>query len=128
MDSKNWMIIGLQKTPCYKEACDLGDKVWDVVMAWPFFAKDTIGKQLVRSADSISANIAEGFARESAKDKIKFYYYARASASEVIDWITKASKRELISTEVANQLLVQTQQLPKLINYQISYTKDKLKR
>ncbi|MHC5720069.1 MAG: four helix bundle protein, partial [Nostoc sp.] len=36
------------------------EKVWLLVFKWDFFAKDTIGKQIVRSADSIGANIAEG--------------------------------------------------------------------
>ncbi|WP_373867801.1 four helix bundle protein [Mucilaginibacter phyllosphaerae] len=32
-----------------------------MVLEWNYFVKDTIGKQITRSADSISANIAEGF-------------------------------------------------------------------
>jgi four helix bundle protein len=37
------------------------DEIWFIVMEWKYFAKDTLGKQLVRSADSIGTNIAEGF-------------------------------------------------------------------
>lgn len=39
------------------------DCVWDVVMEWNQFARDTVGKQLVRSVDSVGANIAEGAGR-----------------------------------------------------------------
>lgn len=38
------------------------NKVWIMVLTWYHFSKDTIGKQLVRSAGSIGANIAEGLA------------------------------------------------------------------
>lgn len=45
----------------YNLQMTLSDKVWDFVIKWEYFSKDTIGKQWVRSADSVSANISEGF-------------------------------------------------------------------
>jgi four helix bundle protein len=42
----------------YQAAEKLADEVWDIVVGWNYFAKDTVGKQLVRAADSIGANIA----------------------------------------------------------------------
>ena len=45
----------------FKLAEIFADKVWFIVLEWDYFSKDTVGKQLVRSADSIGANIAEGF-------------------------------------------------------------------
>ena len=42
-----------------------------------------ITSQIRRAASSITANIAEGFARYHFKDKIRFYYQARASVAEV---------------------------------------------
>jgi hypothetical protein len=47
----------------YKLAEKLANEIWHIVRDWDYFAKDTIGKQIVRSADSISANIAEGRGR-----------------------------------------------------------------
>lgn len=47
---------------------EIGEKVWKIVNAWDYFAKDTIGKQLIRSTDSIAANISEGFGRYHYKD------------------------------------------------------------
>jgi len=41
----------------------LADEVWAAVSSWDRFAKDTAGKQIVRAADSIGANIAEGTGR-----------------------------------------------------------------
>ncbi|MBA4411197.1 MAG: four helix bundle protein [Bacteroidota bacterium] len=48
-------------------------------------AQKTIGAQFIEAADSISANIAEGFGRYHKKDKIKFYYYSRGSTFESTD-------------------------------------------
>jgi four helix bundle protein len=42
----------------YQLAEKLADEIWQIVQEWNQFAKDTMGKQIVRSADSIGANIA----------------------------------------------------------------------
>lgn len=45
----------------YQIAMDIGEKVWNIVNEWAFFPKNNIGNQWVKSADSIAANISEGF-------------------------------------------------------------------
>ncbi len=52
----------------YQVSENLSDKIWEIVLKWNRLAQDTIGKQLIRSADSIGANIAEGSGRGSDKD------------------------------------------------------------
>lgn len=56
-----------------------GETVWARVKTWDSFARDTIGKQFVRSIDSVAANIAEGFGRYHYKESKHFYYYSRGS-------------------------------------------------
>jgi four helix bundle protein len=53
----------LEDLNIYNQANKLGDSFWLIVENWDYFAKDTIGKQLVRSEDSVSANIAAGYGR-----------------------------------------------------------------
>lgn len=55
------------------------DTIWKVATSWEHFAKSTLGTQIVRSADSISANIAEGCGRFNYKDNAKFIRIARGS-------------------------------------------------
>jgi len=43
-----------------------------------------MGDQFIRSIDSITANIAEGFGRFHFLDRRKFYYNARGSLLEAI--------------------------------------------
>lgn len=58
----------LEELEIYQLSMEIGEKVWEIVNAWDYFAKDTIGKQLIRSTDSIAANISEGFGRYHYKD------------------------------------------------------------
>nr|HRD19349.1 four helix bundle protein [Candidatus Neomarinimicrobiota bacterium] len=53
----------LEELRVYQLAMEIGDLVWAIVQKWDYFPKDTLGKQLVRSADSITANLSEGFGR-----------------------------------------------------------------
>ncbi|MFN5647920.1 MAG: four helix bundle protein, partial [Sphingobacteriales bacterium] len=48
----------LRDLEVYKLSMLIGDKVWEAVNRWDSFEKNTLGKQLVRSADSIALNIA----------------------------------------------------------------------
>ncbi len=45
-----------------------------------------LSDQLYRATGSISANIAEGYSRQSGKDQARFYEYALGSARESRTW------------------------------------------
>ncbi|MFT6969828.1 MAG: four helix bundle protein [Roseivirga sp.] len=87
----------LEDLNIYNQANKLGDSIWLIVENWDYFAKDTIGKQLVRNVDSVSANIAAGHGRFFFKENKNFCYYSRGSLVETKNWITKAHRRNLIS-------------------------------
>jgi four helix bundle protein len=89
----------LEELRVYQQAMALGEKVWAVVIQWDWFAKDTIGKQLVKSVDSVAANLSEGFGRYHYRESKHFYYYSRGSLFETKTWITKARNRDLISAD-----------------------------
>jgi len=118
--------LQLNDINAYKISFNLSNYIWEVVIKWDYFAKDTIGRQFVRAIDSISANIAEGFGRHGKKDKMKFYRYARGSIYESLDWSEKLKIRKLIQAEQYNYIFKILKFLPKEINHLIGYTKSKL--
>ena len=122
--SKKYLM--LNDLDAYKIAFRLSNYIWDIVIKWEYFTKDTVGKQFARSVDSISANIAEGFGRHSKKDKIKFYRYSKGSMNESLDWNEKSKVRNLITDEEYDHIFKDLQKLPKNINQLIKYTNDKL--
>jgi four helix bundle protein len=82
----------------------LADSIWRMVQNWPDFAKRTIGSQMVRAADSIGANIAEGSGRGSYADNRRFVRIARGSLYEVRHWLRRAYCRNLL-TEAETELI-----------------------
>ena len=84
---------------------ELSDEIWNIVVTWDFFAKDTIGKQICRAADSVSANIAEGYGRFHFKENKNFCYYSRGSILEVKSFLRKSKQRNLITEEQYTNLL-----------------------
>ena len=67
-------------------------------------AQDTIGKQMIRSADSIGANIAEGSGRGTAQDNRRFLRMARGSLYETQHWLRRAYKRSLLTKKQVETL------------------------
>lgn len=88
----------------YQLAERLADEIWDIVDGWKPFARDTVGKQLVRAADSIGANIAEGAGRGSFQDNRRFVKIARGSLHETKHWLRRAYKRNLLTPEQVEKL------------------------
>ena len=80
-----------------------------------------MGKQLIRSADSISANIAEGFGRYHYKDNKNFCYYSRGSIIETKSWLRKALSRKLISEKEYSTLLQKLETIHLKLNIYIKY-------
>lgn len=116
-------ILKIEDIKSYELGNIVCDKVWDLVSNWKYFDKDTVGKQFVRSADSIPANIAEGFGRFHYLDSIKFYYYARGSVYETQFWCKKSYKRNLINKKDYDSVMKNLRLLPKELNTLIKVTK-----
>ena len=95
----------LEEFETYNLAMKLGEVVHSEVIKWDYFEKDTIGKQLVRSADSVAANLSEGLGRFHYKERKNFTYYSRGFLFETKTWLTKAFNRKLIEEETFNQLI-----------------------
>ena len=97
---------------------ELAERIWRIVINWDYFAKDTIGRQLVRSADSVAANLSEGFGRYHYKESLHFNYYSRGSLYETKTWLKKARDRDLIDSADYTEFMKQIDDIGvKLNNY-----------
>ncbi len=88
----------------YQLSETLADEIWTIVTNWKYFEKDTVGKQLVKSADSIGANISEGTGRGSFQDNRRFVKIARGSLNETQHWLRRVYKRDLLKEEEVNRI------------------------
>ena len=92
-------VIRLQDLEVYRLAEDFADQIWKICSKWDYFSRDTLGKQLVKAADSIAANFAEGFGRFHFKENKRFCFYARGSLEETRSWVRRAITRKLLSDD-----------------------------
>jgi four helix bundle protein len=102
----------------YQLAEELADLSWKVAATWVHLAQQTLGIQLIRSADSIGANIAEGSGRGSLAEKKRFAKIARGSLFEVKHWLRRAYKRQLLEDKEVKAFQQLIEELtPKLSAY-----------
>lgn len=83
----------------YKLAEELSDIIWYDFDKWSKKVQNTIGYQIIRSSDSIAANIAEGYGRYTPADRKRFYLYLRGSFEETKAWLRKLIRRKVIMEE-----------------------------
>jgi four helix bundle protein len=93
-----------QKLHVYRLSEKLADEVWSIVRNWDVFARNTFGGQLVRAADSVGANIAEGCGRGTYQDNRRFVRIARGSLNEAMHFLRRGYTRLLIRKEQVEAL------------------------
>lgn len=107
-----------EKLHVYQLAEQLADRIWNIVIKWNYFAKDTIGKQMVTAADGVGSNIAEGTGRGSLQDNRRFIKIARGSLYETKHWLRRSYKRKLLTDTEINELKpIISELVPKLNAY-----------
>jgi four helix bundle protein len=111
----------LEDLEIYNLSEQFADEVWFTVIEWEYFAKDTLGKQIARSADSIGANIAEGFGRYHYKENKNFCYFSRGSIIETKGWLKKARTRNLITEEQFQDLFQKLETIHIKLNAYIKF-------
>lgn len=115
------MDYTLEKLEVYQLSEAFADIIWDIVLPWDYFLKDTIGKQMVRSSDSVSANIAEGYGRYYYKESKQFFFYARGSLQETRSWLWKCKRRKIIEANKVEALLKEAEKILAKLNGYIKF-------
>jgi len=107
----------------YKLSELLADRVWNDFDKWPEKVRFSIGYQVIRSADSIAANIAEGYGRFTPADRKRFYIYSRGSFEETKASLRKLIRRNIIQKEEAEEYQIIIKELGPKLNAFINSTK-----
>ena len=113
-------IESFEDLDVYRLAEDLGDRIWDIVIDWSDFPKNSLGYQLVKSADSIGANIAEGFGRFHFAENRQFSRVSRGSLYETRHWLRRAYRIGLLKEEETKELRNLLEELAPRLNAYIS--------
>ena len=113
--------FNLDDLEVYQLAESFSDEIWFLVGEWDYFAKDTVGKQIVRSADSIGANIAEGYGTYHYKENRNFCYFSRGSIIETKGWLRKSKIRKLITAEQFDILFEKLQTIHLKLNAYLKF-------
>ena len=104
----------------------------DIIKFVDKLPKDTtaqvMGKQLIRSGTSVSANIIEAKAASSKKDYINFYLHALKSANESKLWIGLIKDSGKSTETDTNKLLDETAEIAKILGASVVTMKEKQQR
>lgn len=100
----------------WKKAHQLTLEIYKITKDFPKEELYGIISQLRRAASSITANIAEGFARYHYRDKVRFYYQARGSTAEVQNFLLLAEDLGFIDVTSSKSLIDLTGEVRRLIN------------
>jgi len=96
--------VNLHELKVYQLAMRVGEDIWSLTAGWDWMAKQTVGVHWIRSADSIAANISEGYGRCSAQENASFCHYALGALHQTQTWLEKAIERGLVIDSVARDL------------------------
>ncbi len=100
-------------------------KIYEITKHFPESEKFTLTNQMTRASISITSNIAEGFGRNSAKDKIHFYAISKGSAFELRSQLHIAKDLEYISSETFKNLEDDLIEVTKLISGIMNSAQDR---
>ena len=81
----------------WKESLELANKIYSLTRTFPKFERFGLSSQMERAAVSITSNIAEGAARGSDKEFIRFLNYSIGSISELETQLFIANNQQYIN-------------------------------
>ena len=93
----------------------LANDIWDIVISWNHLATDTVGKQIIRSADSIGANIAEANGAISKADFSAKISIAYKECLETKFWLNLLKDTNYISSKEFNSIYPDADEISKML-------------
>ncbi len=109
----------------WKVAIEFVTTIYQSTKSFPSEEKYSLTDQIRRAAVSIPSNIAEGAARGSDSEFIRFLYYALGSSAELDTQLIIANNLEYISDDKFPELSEGLERIGRMVNGLIKYLKNK---
>lgn len=109
----------------WKEAHQLVLRIYQLTKSFPQEERFSLVDQMRRCAVSISSNIAEGFSRQTQKEKIQFYATSKASLTELQNQLLVARDVGYCNQPQFSDIAQQTIRVSKLITGLIRSARSK---
>jgi len=109
----------------WQQSKDFVSEIFRLTATFPKEEMYSLTAQIKRSAISIPSNIAEGSARESNKEYIRFLYIALGSLAELDTQLQIANDLEFIKSDEYKKVSVKLNEIGKMLSGLISYRKNK---
>jgi four helix bundle protein len=116
-------ITKFEDMQVWQDAQNFAVSVYEITKTYPKSEIYGLVSQMRRASSSISANIAEGFGRQSKKDTAHFYKIANGSLLETKNFIYLSKRLGYIDTSSENSLIKETESLQNQVNAIIRYFK-----
>jgi four helix bundle protein len=91
--------------PVWRKAMNLSFDVFEITNNLPKSEDYGLTSQIRRSANSVSANISEGYGRNTVKDKCRFYTLARGSAFETQNHLIYGTKVGYFEKKLSKKII-----------------------
>jgi len=124
MNNNSNKIKSFTDLNAWKEAHKLVLMIYKITKNFPKEEIFGLTSQIRRAVISITSNIAEGFSRQTYKEKIQFYHIAKGSLTEVQDQLLIARDINYINKQDFNDIANQSVIVHKLLNGLIKKSKD----
>jgi four helix bundle protein len=122
------MAEGFKKLRIWQNGYELLMKIYKITTDFPDLEKYALVQQIIKSANSIIANIAESHGRFYYLDKIRVLYISRGEAAETQSHLTVAHGQGYINEEKHKELINEYENLIININNHINDLKSKSKK
>ena len=109
-------INSFRDLKAWQESYRLTIMIYKITKSFPDNERFGLISQLRRAAVSVSSNIAEGFGRQSKKEKIQFYFMAGSSLVEVQNQLLISKGLNYVDQSNFDFIFNQTTLVQKLIN------------
>lgn len=123
-------VKGFTDLEAWKQAHQLVLLTYKMTKSFPKEEVYVLGNQMQRAVISITSNIAEGFSRQTKKEKQQFYFISKGSLTEIQNQLLVARDLGYISNDIFHDIADQTIIVHKLLNgllkSSMSHTKYKI--